>query len=128
VNAVFYGPIEQALLYLQPIKAISPLLLSEISIVPWNKELNAAFFGLANSGCIRGNYVNIYSLALKQTNVPTWETHFADLADFYVQNPWYQGRLLAERYPNQAALAVPGSRTAYPYREAKIQLYVTVPL
>jgi fumiquinazoline A oxidase len=94
-------------------------------MVPWNQELQAAFFGLQNGACNDQNYVNIYSLSLNQTDVSTWESYFADLAEFYVQYPEYQGRLLAERYPTQAVLAVPDSKTAYAYREAKTQLYVT---
>ena len=123
INALFYGSEEQAKTYLDPFSTI-PHILSNITSIPWNKELDAAFFGSTTGACVRRNNVNIYSLALKQTDSTTWESHFAELAAFYVKYPQYQGRFLAERYPTQAVLTVPDSHTAYPYREAKWQLYV----
>lgn len=121
VNAIFYGTEAQAKPHLDPFLAIQPIL-SNVSSVPWNKQLDAAFFGATNGACVRRNRVNIYSLALKQTDVATWTAHFDALAEFYLQYPEYQGRFLAERYPTQAVLAVPEDGTAYPYRQAKIQL------
>ena len=121
VNAVFYGPMEQALLHLQPIIDIGPAV-QNISMVPWNRELDAAFFNVQNGACIRRSRVNIYSLGIRETDVATWESHFNDLAGFYVRYPEYQGRLLVQRYSNQAALAVPDDRTAYAYRDATIQM------
>ncbi|KAI4224138.1 MAG: hypothetical protein L6R36_004894 [Xanthoria steineri] len=121
VNAIFYGTEAQAKAHLDPFLAIQPIL-SNVSSVPWNKQLDAAFFGATNGACVRRNRVNIYSLALKQTDVATWTAHFDALAEFYLQYPEYQGRFLAERYPTQAVLAVPEDGTAYAYRQAKIQL------
>ncbi|KAL8665054.1 MAG: hypothetical protein Q9202_002610 [Teloschistes flavicans] len=121
VNALYYGSKEQAAAYLDPFSTIGPIL-SNITTVPWNKELDAAFFGSTNGACVRHNNVNIYSLALQQTDVATWTSHFDSLAAFYKQYPTYQGRFLAERYPTQAVEAVPDSKTAYPHRRAKWQL------
>ncbi|KAI4235936.1 MAG: hypothetical protein L6R40_006304 [Gallowayella cf. fulva] len=121
VNAVFYGTEAQAKPYLDPINALKPIL-SNTSSVPWNKQLEVAFFGATSGACARRNRVNIYSLALKKTDVATWTAHFDELADFYLKYPGYQGRFLAERYATQAVLAVPESTTAYPHRQARIQL------
>ena len=111
--------------YLEPLLALQPER-SNISTIPFNDVLGAAFFGqdATSGGCEKGNRVNIYSLALKQTDVAAWEAHFNELANFYVQYPGYAGRLLVQRFPNQAALAVADAATAYPLREAKIHVYV----
>ena len=124
INALYHGPEAQAKPYLASFDAI-PHILSNVTSIPWSLETGAAFFGSTNGACVRRNNVNIYSLALKRTDSATWESHFAELAAFYIKYPEYQGRFLAERYPTQAVLAVPDTQTAYPYREAKWQLCVT---
>ncbi|KAI4161931.1 MAG: hypothetical protein LQ342_004497 [Letrouitia transgressa] len=121
INAVYYGPKAQGIRLLEPFVALKPIQ-SNVSIVPWKQELDAAFFGATNGACVRRNRVNIYSLGLKRTDVATWTSHLNALADFYVKYPAYQGRLLAERFPTQGVLAVPDAQTAYPHRQVKIQL------
>lgn len=123
VNAVYFGPKEEAMPYLEPLLALQPGM-SNISTIPFNDVFNAVFFGqdATSGGCEKGENVNIYSISLKKTDVATWEAHFNELTDFYVQYPGYAGRLLVQRFPNQAALAIADSATAYPFREAKIHL------
>jgi hypothetical protein len=123
INGQYFGPKEQAMRYFQPILALNPIR-SNVSSVPWNNILDAAFFGqTSGSGaCTRNNIVNIFSLALKQTDVSTWVSHFNDLGDFFTQHPSYYGRLLIQRFPTQGMQRVPDQATAYPFRDAKIQL------
>jgi fumiquinazoline A oxidase len=100
-------------------------MISRIVTVPWNALLNTTFFGLAHSeggACIKNQYVNIYSIGLNRTDVRTWESYFQQLIDFYQRYPTYDGRFLVQRYPTQGVLAIPDFTTAYPYREAKIQM------
>jgi fumiquinazoline A oxidase len=120
---VYFGPKEEAMPYLEPLLALQPGK-SNISTIPFNEVLNAVFFGQysTSGGCQKGNNINIYSLALRQTDVAAWEAHFNELANFYAQYPGYTGRLLVQRFPNQAALVVADSATAYPLREAKIHV------
>ncbi|KAJ9148278.1 FAD binding domain family protein [Pleurostoma richardsiae] len=123
VNAAYFGPQAEALPHLQPLIDLGPVM-SNISTVPLNEELGAQFFGISagNGACDTGNIVNVYGLALKHTDASAWETHFNDLTSFFHEYPEYEGRVLIQRFPNQAAVAVADSATAYPHREAKIHL------
>ncbi|KAH8196233.1 hypothetical protein TruAng_009590 [Truncatella angustata] len=123
VNAVYFGPEEEAALLLEPMRAIQPIM-SNVTTVPANRVLDAQFFGqtAGNGQCDSGNVVNIYSLALNQTDVQAWTSHFNRLVDFYAEYPTYQGRLLVQRFPASGALALPDDATAFPHREAKIQV------
>ncbi len=77
------------------------------------------FFGNDNGACVPNQHINIYTVGLKQIHPPVFESFFANLTDFWVANPDFQGRLLLQRYPNQALQAVPDAETAYAYRDIK---------
>ena len=94
-------------------------------MVPWNKLYASLFFGADVSSCLDNQHLNAGGQGLKQTDVATFESFFADLTDFYRQHPQITGAWVSSRFPNQAVMAVPDDETAYAYRDIKTHLYVT---
>ena len=118
MNIIYFGTVDEAMPHLKPLIAMNPTN-QNISTVPWNEEISQAYFGNAGGACTVNNRVNIYHAALKQTHVPTWESYFANLTQFYLDYPADAGRVVIQKYASQAVLAVPDSRTAYPVRDTK---------
>lgn len=118
VNVIYFGTVDEAMPYLEPLIAMNPTN-TNISMVPWNEEISQAYFGVAGNACTANNRVNIYHAALKQTHVPTWESYFANLTQFYLDYPAYAGRVVIQKYSSEAVAAVPDSQTAYPLRDTK---------
>ncbi|KAK5656793.1 hypothetical protein OQA88_4341 [Cercophora sp. LCS_1] len=121
VNAVFYGGLNEAEPFLRPFQSLQPER-SNISAVPAEGIMDAAFFnffGQDNGACTPNQHINIYTVALRQFHAPTFEAFFADLVGFWHANPTYQGRLLMQRYPTDAPMAVDDDATAYAYRDVK---------
>lgn len=109
--------------YLEPFFELNPLR-TNITMVPWNRLYAALFFAAPSTACLENQYLNIAGQGLRQTDVSTYESFFADVATFYRQHPEINGTFVASRFPNQAVLAVPDEETAYPYRDIKMHLYV----
>ncbi|EHK44434.1 hypothetical protein TRIATDRAFT_36827 [Trichoderma atroviride IMI 206040] len=118
VNVIYFGTVDEAMPHLEPLIAMNPTN-KNISMVPWNEEISQAYFGVAGNACTANNRVNIYHAALKQTHVPTWESYFANLTQFYLDYPAYAGRVVIQKYSSEAVAAVPDSQTAYPLRDTK---------
>jgi len=122
VNANYFGPQEEGLSYLQPFIDLKPVIQS-VKMVNWTGVFADAYFGLDTTGCVKGQYVNAYTEALKQTDVDTLESFFADLSDFSATNfPSIRASLVIHRFPTQAVLAVPDNDTVYPYRDIKMHV------
>ena len=83
-----------------------------------------SFFGADNGACTPNQHINIYTVGLKQMHVPTFEAVFSNMTDFWYEYPDYQGRLLLQRYSNEAVQAVPAHSTAYGQRD--IKTYVNI--
>lgn len=126
VNAVFYGALEEAEPFLKPFMSLNPER-SNISSVPAEGILDAAFFnffGQDNGACTPNQHINIYTVALKQSHPPTFETFFSELVKFWYANPDYQGRLLMQRYSTDGPMAVADDETAYAYRDVKTYMNI----
>ena len=124
LNAIYFGPQEEAEPLLQPFWDLKPTM-SNISLVGQDQYFDAAFFnffGQDNGACTPNQHINIFTVGLKQTHLPTFESFYANLTDFWIANPGYQGRWLMQRYPTQALQAVPDEATAYAYRD--VQMYM----
>lgn len=96
-----------------------------ISDVPWNKLLEVQGFGIDYSNCIDNVVRDIYSANVRTLSATTFEKAFKKMATFYEENPGGRGSILElETFPNQAAVSIPESATAYPWRTAIGNLYV----
>ncbi|KAL3429585.1 hypothetical protein BDV09DRAFT_180144 [Aspergillus tetrazonus] len=121
VNAIYYGPQSTGEPYIQPFKDLNPVM-SNISTVTSRQLMDAAFFsffGGNNGACIPNQHINIYTVGLKEIHVPTFESFFGDLDGFWREYPDYQGRLLLQRYANDAVLEVDDGDAAYAHRDIK---------
>jgi len=71
-----------------------------------------------HGSCLPDQRINIYTMALKQFDPPTFDEFYPRMVDFWQQHPEYDGRLLIQRFPNDAVVAVPDAETVYPWRDA----------
>ena len=111
--------------YIQPFLNLGPTV-TNMTMVPWNKLYAALFFGADGTACEDNQYLSSAGQGLRRTDVATWETFFGAMTDFLRQYKEITGAFVASRFPNQAVLAVPDEETAYPYRDIKTHLYVTI--
>lgn len=123
-NALYFGPMERAMPYLSTLME-APWIRRNISMVPWNRIFTSNAFGNGAAQCSTNRYISLYTAALRRNNVATFQSVFAQMAQFFLDVPGYRGFLTLNRFPQQAVLAVPDAETAYPWRETKTQAYVT---
>ncbi|KAL2810520.1 hypothetical protein BJX63DRAFT_444698 [Aspergillus granulosus] len=121
VNAIYYGPQSDGESLVQPFVDLGPTM-SNITSVTSRQLMDAAFFsffGGNNGACVPNQHINIYTVGLKHIHVPTFESFFNNLDGFWREYPDYQGRLLLQRYANNAVIDVPDEDSAYGQREVK---------
>jgi len=121
-NAVYFGPQEEGLKYLQPFIGLKPIL-TRTQMVSWTNITSSSYFGFDKGACVKGQYVNPYTVGAKQTDVATLSSFTNDLLNFQIQNPDVSVNFVTHRFPNQAVLAVPDFATAYPNRDLQTHLY-----
>jgi hypothetical protein len=122
VNVIYYGPQGEGEKFTQPFKDLQPTMFN-VSMVSADNIMDAAFFnsfGQDNGACTPNQHINIYTMALKQIHIPTFESFFLELVDFWKKYPDFQGRFLLQRYANNGPRAVPDTATAYGYRDAQL--------
>lgn len=116
VSAIYFGPQPEGEALLKPFKDLGPV--SEmVQMTPQNQ-----LFPNILGACDPNQDINIYSLALTHTDPQAFQEAFDAMSDFWARFPGYQGRLLIQRFPNDAVLQVPSVETAYPWRDALIQV------
>ena len=118
INANYFGPQDEGLKYLQPFIDLKPVQ-QQIQMVAWKDIDSTGYFGMDAGACNKGQYVNAYSVGLKQTDVPTLLSFFGDLSQRNQQYPNIRTSFVIHRWPQQKVLAVNDDDTAYPYREIK---------
>ncbi|KAI4144670.1 MAG: hypothetical protein LQ341_002600 [Variospora aurantia] len=117
INAVFFGPLEEGEPHLASLKALGP---SRSNI-----GMPSSTSSVKTMEPVHPNqHINIYTLGLKRIDPPTFESFFAKLDVFWQVNPDFQGRLLLQRFPNQAVQAVPDDDTAYGHRDVKTYMNI----
>lgn len=69
--------------------------------------------------CTPNQHINIYTVAITETDPATLETVFDDFQTMWTTYSGYQGRLLIQRFPNDAVVgSVSENATAFPWRDA----------
>ncbi|KAH8799826.1 hypothetical protein F5884DRAFT_848014 [Xylogone sp. PMI_703] len=121
VNAQYFGPPEEGLAFLQPLYDIGPFMTSNL-VVPWNELISKSFFGLDSTACQTGQYINMYSIGLKETEATTFESYFNSLWEFSRQHPDIHSVFVTHRFPTQAVQAIPDGETAFPHRQVKMHV------
>jgi hypothetical protein len=124
-NAVYYGPEKKGRKLLAPIIANNPLVtnvsyISAIDIIP------TSLFGRFNDPmCKKSNHISTYKVGLKQIDIPTVNTMFLDMANFWKKYPQTTGSTIYyETLPVQAVKAVPSGFSSYPTSHREIETHV----
>ncbi|ROV98478.1 hypothetical protein VPNG_08539 [Cytospora leucostoma] len=116
VNWVYIGPEAEGRLAIAPILDLNPVH-QNISVVPYNKLLESAAYGLGSSDCAstpnKGYGVNFRNLSSS-----TYQSAFQTLNDFYAEHPGGRGSSLElEIFAPQGVQAVAKDATPYPWRD-----------
>lgn len=105
-----------------------PQAVINVSVIPWNKLLEVQGFGMDYSNCVDNVVRDIYSANVRTLSAIAFGKAFNRMATFYEEQPGGRGSVLElETFPNQAAISIPESATAYPWRSAIGNLYVSSP-
>lgn len=99
-----------------PFVALQPIV-QQVNILPWNKLVLEAGFGLNAAACVKGQIHSFFGVSINNISAPTQQQIFTDLAQLHSQTPGARGSAIElEFFPTQAVLAVPDAATAYPWR------------
>lgn len=103
--------------------------LSSVRMVPWAQIISSQGFGMWDTAfCLGTADRAIYSVNVRELHAATYATIFSKMRQFYRQHPTARGSTIAmEMWPNQAAMKVPNEETAYPWRDARANMYVAAP-
>ena len=124
LNAVYIGPEAEGMALIKPFLDLKPVV-QEISVVPWNKLVSTAGFGLNADFCVKGSIYSMYGISATKVDAATYIDAFNELVHLWATVPAaIFSTIELEFFPNQAVVAVPDSATAYPWRSTQIQMYV----
>lgn len=118
MSAIYVGPEEEGMKYIQRFTAHNPLRQS-VSILPWNRLIKENRFGVDAMACMKGGNHSILGLNLHKFDAATFVGLVDKFNNFYAQNPALAISILVlELFPNRVTAKVPDDATAYPYRDA----------
>ncbi|RYP18019.1 hypothetical protein DL767_009911 [Monosporascus sp. MG133] len=113
----YIGPEADGRIEFAPLLALEPII-GAIAVYPWNKVITSVAGGADAGLCLDGGTHNIYTLNARNLSAPTYEATFEKYSLFYKEYPEARGSSLQIAiFPNQAALSVPDSETAYAWRD-----------
>ncbi|KAL7916744.1 hypothetical protein GGI35DRAFT_474009 [Trichoderma velutinum] len=124
VNAAYYGPQSVGIPLVQPLIDANPIM-QNITTVPYNQLLSAAFFGTApaSAPCVKQNKRVVYGLGISTYDVPTFENYFNNLSSIFNSQPQFRDSVFfIEAFPMQAARKVADNATSYPHRDFNAHL------
>lgn len=103
--------------------------LSSVRMIPWAQISTSQGFGMLDTVFCLGTADRvIYGVNVRELHAATYATVFGKMRRFYRQHPAARGSTIAmEMWPNQAAMKVPDEETAYPWRDARGNMYVATP-
>ncbi|KAJ3485272.1 hypothetical protein NLG97_g6851 [Lecanicillium saksenae] len=112
LNAIYFGTEEEGTAALKPFIDLNPIN-NTILTGPQSK-----LFPPILGSCDPNQHINIYSHAIKRTEPETLSWAFGEFNKFWEKYKGYQGRLLIQRFANDAIRKVGDKDTAYPWRDA----------
>ena len=127
-NWVYLGPEDEARKVIAPLLALAPPIIV-VQNIPTNKLLHTAGFGfiplVQRDSAIR----SAYSANMKTISGPALQDAFDKMCALYEAHPDARGSAIEmEHLPNQAMAAVPDEETAYPWRDARSNMYAIASL
>lgn len=118
MSAIYIGPEDKGMLYIQPFIDQNPLRQS-VSMLPWNRLIKDNRFGVDAFACIKGGNHSVMGMNLYKFDTATYVGLVDKFDSLYSQNPSLIASLLVfELFPNTVTRSVPDEATAYPYRDA----------
>ncbi|KAL4939078.1 hypothetical protein BDV06DRAFT_231278 [Aspergillus oleicola] len=120
VQANWYGLASEAEPYLQPFRDAGPFLVQNLAL-PW-PELQELTHTLDPRICTPGQYMNEFSISLKQTDIDTFTSFYSEINALWEREDRYTGQLVIARFPNRVVRSVPDSATVFPHRDATTHL------
>ncbi|KAF6810456.1 FAD-dependent oxygenase, partial [Colletotrichum plurivorum] len=123
INAVFYGPEDQARASIAPFLAI-PNIRSNISVAPWNVLPSVSSFGTEHNTCTKDNRLDFYGLGLRAVDAGTFGTVFDQLSGLYAQQLGVNPVWSVQRFSNAGSLLTADDKTAYPHRDLQAHMFI----
>ncbi|KAK4064093.1 CAZyme family AA7 [Trichoderma aggressivum f. europaeum] len=116
VQLWYFGPVSEAQPYIDKFVAVGPVVQS----VTYLPQTDLYYQSETAGVCDRGHIISAHSLGFNQTDVASYEAHFADMAAFYISNPSFAGISVFQYYSNKKTLQTPASETVFPWRDIQI--------
>ncbi|KAJ5272902.1 hypothetical protein N7478_008027 [Penicillium angulare] len=116
VQVWYFGPLTEAQPYLDIFAAAVPATTSSSYLPQTDLYYQSETAGV----CDRGNIISANTLGFNQTDVSSYEAHFADLVAFYKANPSFEGESVFQYYSNDVTRQTPQSETAFPWRDIQV--------
>ncbi|KAK3320574.1 hypothetical protein B0T19DRAFT_444407 [Cercophora scortea] len=120
LNAIYFGPQAEGEALLQPFTDLGPTLVPTTIAMTPQKDLYPPIQG----SCDPNQHINLYSLAVTKLDPAALQAAYGDMVNMWQSYPGYQGRMLIQRFPNDAVARVPLYETAYPWRDAIAQISI----
>jgi hypothetical protein len=114
MSAIYVGPEEDGMVYMQPFIGQNPLRQS-LGVLPWNRLIKDNRFGVDVMACIKGGSHSVMGMNLYKFDAATYVGLVDKFDKFYAQNPDLTVSILVlELSPNTVTRSVPDEATAYP--------------
>jgi hypothetical protein len=127
-NWVWFGPEQEGRDFISQFIDLKPSLVQNFQYIPWTSIYSVSLAGYGDTAlCIDGLYQWGYASNIKTFSASTYQTTFEALTQWYLDNPGARSSATNfEVFPNNALASIPGDETAYPWRDAKAYLTVTI--
>lgn len=121
---IYSGPESQGREVLAPFFELSPPVV-RVSVVPYSQVQSTIIFGMLNALSVPGGIHDIFSTNVRKFRVDTLNLAFEKFDAFYKAHPDARSSVgILETFSTHAVTAIPSDATAYPWRDAKGNLYV----
>lgn len=112
----YFGPLSEAQTYVDRFAAAGPLK----TTVEYLLQTDLYYQSQTTGVCDTGEIVSAHTLGFNQTDVASYEAHFADMTAFYQATPDFYGISVFQYYSNEVTLQTPASETAFPWRDIQV--------
>ncbi|KAI1496962.1 hypothetical protein F5X99DRAFT_413572 [Biscogniauxia marginata] len=117
-NWVYAGPEDEGRRILEPLFALNPPF-ANATMVPWNRLVYEAGFGLDAAFCTGPAVRSIYTASMRKLSADTYQAAFEKLSAFWEDVPQARRSTIElELLGEPVAGAIPDADTAYPWRDA----------
>ena len=120
LNAVYAGSLEKSNELIKPFLDIG-YVQSNVSETQWNIMPYLAGFSAQGPLCVKDKVRSLFSVGLKEVDVPNMVSVFNQYYDFHKQYPdAWQSTYELGIYGPQAVQKIPDDATAYPHRDINL--------